>query len=277
MSDTYFTAIRTLTEIGRYGDALDLVAEGVARIDSLGGPSVSATSWSAFSHCVRGEWDEALAVMDRAYELLGDRAADPPAAAAVAYGVAAYIHAARGNTSRAEDYLRIIRPAGARDPRFPSTAWAAWALLRLGRMDDARAELALLEPFRMNWGYWLAARCELAGEEGAWDEAEGLVKRAREHADASGLLALPAYADRLEGRAALARGDEETGITALRRSAETFAALTARWEWACSVLDLAAVGVVDALPEAQRVLERAGSVRELERAAALDEARGVSR
>ena len=48
MSDTYFTAIRTLTEIGRYGDALDLVAEGVARIDSLGGPSVSATSWSAF-------------------------------------------------------------------------------------------------------------------------------------------------------------------------------------------------------------------------------------
>jgi class 3 adenylate cyclase len=277
VSDTYFTATRSLTEIGRYRDALALIAEGVPRIGDLGGPYLSLLSWSALARCVCGEWDDALRAMDRTYELLGDRAGDPPGAASIAYGVAAFIHAARGDEARADDYLRIIGPAGARDPRFPSTGWAGLALLRLGRSRDARATIALLEPYRINWGYWLAIRCELVADDEAWGEAPELAARANEHAEAAGLLALPAYAHRLEGRAALARGDDEAAIGALRRSVDAFAALDARWEWACTVLELAGAGVVDDLGKAQDVLERTGALRELGRAAALSASARASR
>jgi class 3 adenylate cyclase len=278
VSDTYFTATRTLTEIGRYRDALAVVHEGVPRIEALGGPFVSVLSWSAFARCVCGDWDGAVDAAERTIEWLGDRAADPPAASSVAYGVAAFIGAARGDDERAEDYLRGIRRAGARDPRFPGTAWAALALARLGRLGEARAELDLLEQYRINWGYWLAARCELAAEQEAWEEATELVARARAHAEAAGLLSLPAYADRLEGRAALSRGELADAAAALRRSAATFDELGAGWERACSQLDLAAATSSEAtLAEARATFEAVGARRELDRAAALSASERASR
>ncbi|MGH3102667.1 MAG: LuxR family transcriptional regulator, partial [Gaiellaceae bacterium] len=84
------------------------------------------------------------------------------------------------------------------------------------------------------------------------------------------------YADRLEGRAAAAAGDVERATELLRRSAEGFAALGARWEEAWSRLLVAEVIVGGEARQAERelaaalpVFEQLGSVREAERVRAL--------
>jgi hypothetical protein len=86
-------------------------------------------------------------------------------------------------------------------------------------------------------------------------------------------LSLPLFADRLEGRAAAARGDVAKATELLGRSAEGFAALEARWEEACSRLLLVEVllgsdkqTAEQELRTALPVFKRLGSVREVERA-----------
>ncbi len=88
-------------------------------------------------------------------------------------------------------------------------------------------------------------------------------------------LALPLFADRLEGRAAGAGGDVTAAAELLGRSAEGFAALEAPWEEAWSRLLLAEILARSDPQVAERelrgalaVFERLGSVREAERARA---------
>ena len=86
---------------------------------------------------------------------------------------------------------------------------------------------------------------------------------AREEAAACGLLALPFFADRLEGRML---GSAEL----LRRSAEGFAELGAPWEEAWSRLLLAELtGEAADLGGSLATFERRGSVAELDRVQAL--------
>ncbi len=66
-----------------------------------------------------------------------------------------------------------------------------------------------------------------------------IVAAARAWADKTGLLALPAFADRLEGQASLAAGDVELGLERLRRSRATSARLEAAWDGARTELILA--------------------------------------
>src|SRR5262249_25664353 len=119
----------------------------------------------------------------------------------------------------------------------------------------------------------LEVLCEIAAMRERWDEAAGLVAAAREEAEIGEQLALPLYADRLEGRAARTSGDGAAASELLGRSAAGFATLGARWEAAWSRLVLA--GVVGP-PEAERELaaalalfESLGSVAEVERARTL--------
>ena len=85
---------------------------------------------------------------------------------------------------------------------------------------------------------------------------------------------LPFAADRLEGRAALARGEPEAAITPLEVASAGFDSAGARWERARTDLDLAdallAVGDAAAasprLDGAARTFEELRSVRELARA-----------
>jgi hypothetical protein len=104
-----------------------------------------------------------------------------------------------------------------------------------------------------------------------WDEAADLVAAARRAAAVGEQLALPLHADRLEGRAACARGDVTAGMVLLGRSADGFAALGARWEEAWSRLLLA--GVVERadgeLAAAPSVFRNLGSVQEAARAETL--------
>jgi hypothetical protein len=78
------------------------------------------------------------------------------------------------------------------------------------------------------------------------------VADARAWAAKTGLLALPAFADRLEGQTALAAGDVELGLKRLRRARDTSARLEAAWDRARTELILAS-----ALLEADDRLEAA--------------------
>jgi hypothetical protein len=147
----------------------------------------------------------------------------------------------------------------------------ALVLARQGRFDEA---LALI-PFATRTlaaGATLEARCEIAAARERWDEAAELVAAARDETEVGEQLALPLFADRLEGRAAFARGDAVEAAALLVRSAEGFAALGARWEEAWSRLLLAEAVAGCERGRAERELagalplfEELGSVHETER------------
>ena len=96
----------------------------------------------------------------------------------------------------------------------------------------------------------------------------------REHARIAPAPSVAAFADRLEGRAALAAGNLERAIELLTAASAAFADLQAPWERALTDLDLgralAAAGRTD---DARRVLvgavaafERLGAARDVARA-----------
>ena len=125
-------------------------------------------------------------------------------------------------------------------------------------------------------GSHLEAMCEVVAAQGDWDTAAEIVPMARAEAERGELLALPLFADRLDGRSASALGDAERATRMLQRSAEGFRRLEARWEQAWSNLLLGEV-LLDADPgRARLVVEAAAatfrdlrSVQEEDRAAKL--------
>jgi hypothetical protein len=102
-------------------------------------------------------------------------------------------------------------------------------------------------------------------------KAHGTLAEAREHADLAGLLALPAYADRLEGRLRVAEGDFPRALELLDRARSVLSSLGAAWEAACTGLDLAATlagiddrdGAREQLSAAMPTLKRLRSADEL--------------
>jgi hypothetical protein len=118
------------------------------------------------------------------------------------------------------------------------------------------------------------AQSELVAASGSWDEAPALVRSMREHAEQAETAALVPFADRLEGRASLASGDATTGATLLHRAADRFEELSAPWECALTLVDLArALATLGKRDDARAALDDAistftalRSVRDLERA-----------
>jgi hypothetical protein len=96
----------------------------------------------------------------------------------------------------------------------------------------------------------------------------------RRHAERAGTAALVPFADRLEGRALLASGDATTGAALLHRAAGRFEELSAPWESALTLVDLArALAALGKRDDARATLDDAistftalRSVRDLERA-----------
>jgi hypothetical protein len=151
------------------------------------------------------------------------------------------------------------------------------ALARRGDFPAARRLLDELLDGGVYRGRELEARCALVAEQGAWDEADAVLARARGHAEAARLRALPLHADRLEGRARVAGGDAAGAVACLERAASGFAGLAAAWEVAVTELALGeALAALDRDDDAARVIGRAAGVferlrvpRELEQARAL--------
>ncbi|HEX7172150.1 MAG TPA: AAA family ATPase, partial [Candidatus Limnocylindria bacterium] len=185
------------------------------------------------------------------------------------YAVAAYLHEIAGRSAEADALIEELdRSQATRGDTGVSSArlWIVEILLRRGRVDLARQRLSVADPSRdrQNLDLTYEAWAELFGHEGSWAEAPQLIADARDWAAHGGLLALPAVADRLEGRMLSADGDAERGVELLRTARDTFDRLEAEWDRARTDLDL-----VDALLSLGRTAEAArvaaGALATLER------------
>jgi hypothetical protein len=181
------------------------------------------------------------------------------------FGAATYIHELRGNRAAADRYLTMIRRMAEQMGSYHSAA--PWVLLVLGlrgEFEEAHARLADYEVLHtgVHRTLLLEAECELVADEERWDEASGVVGRARAHAQTGGAVALTAFADRLDGRAAAARGENvDHALHLLKRAQDTFTGLEARWEAARTELSLAEALVASGRnAEAAPVLDRALAV-----------------
>ena len=281
VGDAFYTAAWTVFDVGEYDKAILIAAEGTARLEDLGAQPLGTRAIESIARYSTGDWDETMAVYQRIRDGLGDRAATPPSPVAAPWGVAALIHAIRGETDEADGLLEEIAAAeraNERATRWP-LLWTAQALARRGEL--AEAHLALEKLGGVGQRIWrhrvLEGQCHLLVIEGDWEAAPGLVEEARAHAVFAGIRSLPCHADRLEGRAALVVGDPEAAIVALERSAAGFTELGAGWEIAVTELALGdallSAGrnaeAQDALARATAVFERLRAVTELAAARAL--------
>jgi hypothetical protein len=280
IGDTYAMLAYTAQYIGRYAAAeadAGVCIERSRGVDS--GSYIHGLTWRVAARFMLGNWDGALA--DQAE--LESLAAQDPRALPVAYTMRAYTftslcHELRGARDEADRYIELGRrffesrrsPVQARGSVHLQPL--ALTLARRGRFEEA-LEMSPLIPRSAGAAVTLEVLCELTAAQERWEDASALVAAAREEAENGELLAVPLHAHRLEGRAAAAAGDAQRAATLLRRSAEGFAALQARWEEAWSRLllaeALAEIQPRDAgreLEAALAVFTRLGSVREVERA-----------
>ncbi|MEX2458687.1 MAG: AAA family ATPase, partial [Actinomycetota bacterium] len=280
LGDLYAVAAWGEFHIGRYEACLSLADEGVLQAEGSPGVTLHALSWRVLALIRLGRWDEAVAALARLNEVLGDRWDDPPGFALRAFGAGAYLLDAMGNRGAADRYLSVATDETRRS-LLSAAPWVGELLARRGEFERARTILDEQDPSarRQNSGLILEARCELLAEEAAWDEADKVAGEARAHAAQNGLEALPAFADRLEGRAALAAGDHDRAIRLLRHALDRFGSLGADWEAARTRLDLAtslaAASPARARAEAEAALEdleRMGAIRETSRARELVQA-----
>ena len=279
IGDSLAVAARAAYHVGRFHEAeahATACIERARAIDS--GSYLHGLVWRVAARFSRGEWDAATADHAELERLAGlSPQGLPPAFAMGAYTRVALCHELRGERETADQYVDLARRyvkevLHARVGGSIHLPPLALALARRQRYEEA-LDLLPLEPRSLAAGPSLEVLCEIAAARERWDEAPDLVAVAREEAAVGELLALPHYADRLEGRAAAANGDPAAAAQLLGRSAAGFAALGARWEEAWSRLLLAEVvegpRAEEELAAALPVFEGLGSVYEAERARAL--------
>jgi hypothetical protein len=272
IGDAYQVAADTALLVGNYRIGLELAAEGYER--SREGPIWrTCLAWRALAKFRLGDWEGMLADM-RELELTPD----PEAYwyfSLMASG--AEVHQLRGNESVARGMLDGLGVEPGKQSRFRAVGSVARVLAMQG--DRARA-LALLDATwdsRVTNSKLLESECDVVAITGAWERAPDTIARARANAEEAWLVALPLYADRLEGRTALASSDGAGAIDALVRARDGFESLGARWDAATSALSLgeALVAIGEAerarqeLTHALAVFEELGSVSEAARARSL--------
>jgi tetratricopeptide (TPR) repeat protein len=280
LGDTHAMAAWTRFHVGRYREAFDLADAGVNNTPpDARGMLLHCIAWRALARCRLGDWDGFLADLARSQEFMGDRSAEPPYFAARPFAAAVLVHEVQGNRAAADRFLDLIRRIDERQGKAKASdrdPWIAWALARRGAFDAARAQLwqPLLDTWKAALPVIMEARCDVLGDMEAWDEVPAFLDEARAYAEVAGLEALPAFADRLEGRLALAEKRWDRAGDILARAAQGFGEIEARWEEARTRLLLAeallAAGRGDAarteLDSAHPVFDRLISVRELARA-----------
>ena len=265
IADIYGTVAWQLVHIGDYRRAVQLPMGGEAGSSVAGVPPISHRTKYVFNAVAAfrlADWDrfwEVFAMLDAATDH------DRPFSYHTMrlYGLAAYLKEVAGDPAAADSLIaELDRSQATRGNVGVSGArlWIVETLVRRGRSAEARVRLAEADPVRgvQNVDLDFEAWAALIAAEGTWDEAPPIVAEARKWADKTGLLALPAFADRLEGQAALAEGDVELGLERLRRSRATSARLEAAWDRARTELILAtALLEVDEKREAAEVLTSA--------------------
>ena len=280
VGDALQTAADVSLAIGRYRDAVRFADEGYER--SRSGPDVwrACLAWRAVARFQLGEWD----AMVEDIELLEATRATTRFGYAGYFTVAARSCASllfeiRGESDRADhlyDLAIEYSPGTATSRRIP---WLARFAAHRGRADEALEWLAKGDraDSELSRSAILEGACAVIADLGRWDLAETKVAEARAFADLAQVEALLVHADRVDGRAALARGDLGPAIAALTRARDGFGKLGARWEEALSALWLAeALRAAGSADEARASAERAAAVfDELRSARELEHARSL--
>ncbi|HZA41411.1 MAG TPA: AAA family ATPase, partial [Actinomycetota bacterium] len=280
-SDTYGMLAWVTTMMGRYRDAISYATTGVDfALDVNPGGLLHSLAWRAHARFMIGDWDGALAdqaEIERINEgLPGHILAIPYSLRA--YALAMLIHELRGDEERAGNYFELLARSSELPPSMGPTEggmFVARYLVHGGNIDRARSILAAARTKFA--GFQLEASMDLIAAAGEWDHTMEIVSHARERALVGELEALPAFADRLQGRHAWATGDLSTAEQKLRSAIATFDRVGATWERAVTQLDLGEVlrkvggpgEAVTPLRAALSEFARLRSVREEERAARL--------
>ena len=273
IEDVYAMAAWGAFNQGRFADALTLADEGFRRaVEVSPAVAVHCLEWRSLANFELGNWDAFLADVARATTMLPGREDEArPGFRRRPWMVAALLYRLRGDARGTQDALERALPLTiprddqvAEDPD-PGQPWQALLLARQGLFGEARAATVLpVAPYhRQAAGLLIAARCEVVAMAGAWDEVPALLAEAESEARRGGLLALPAHAQRLEGRAARAGSDLHGAIDALSRARAGFHRIGARWERACTELDLAeALAAARRAEQARTTLAGAWSIFE---------------
>jgi hypothetical protein len=197
------------------------------------------------------------------------------------YGIAPLILDDRGDVARADRMVAVMEHLRNRRIGRMRMAKAAVALLfaRRAAPDPAREYMdeAMAEESDSPTPMVREMQLDVLGELGAWAEAPQHIASSRAAAERAGLLALPVYADRLDGRVALAEGRSQDAVRLLERARARFQELGARWEAAFTELRLAEAQVIAGDREGSRrslgaalpVFEELSSLREIDEARAM--------
>jgi class 3 adenylate cyclase/tetratricopeptide (TPR) repeat protein len=248
IADIYGTVVWGLAHIGKYREAVEIphiVLTPSGTVLAGGGSDRMLSVFRAVAFYRLGEWD-------RFWELFEEidtreRAADRPVPTYHVqrmYGIAAHLKEISGDPSAADDLIEWVdrsqasrKDVGVSGPRL----WVVQTLVRRGRTAEARERLAQDDPVRgtQNRDLTLEAWAEVIAADGTWDEAPAIAAQARSWATQTGLLALPAFADRLEGRAFIAGGELDRGLELLQRARDTQRGLEAVWDRAQTELAIA--------------------------------------
>jgi hypothetical protein len=278
IGDIYATGAWIRYEVGDYREAHRLADLGTQLME---GQAVNfqlhCLAWRNAARFRLGDWEGALADVELCRERLGERADAPPYFASSPFAVAALIESVRGNGAESDRLVDMLLPLErTTSGRFTRLLpWMSRLFVERGELSEARARLV---PFPVGWrvhgGQMLEARCELVAAENAWDEAASVSRESRTYAEAGGLKALAHFAERLEGRAALAAGRTHEAAVHLRAASDGFRRLGAAWEQARTDLDLARCstgddGAREPASSAMEVFERLRCVRDVARALAL--------
>jgi class 3 adenylate cyclase len=241
VGNIFAEAARVEFHVGRYREAQLLADEAFSRsLESAPAIAVYSLGFRAQARCRLGDWDGVVSDVAATEELLAGRGDLPPLYSTEQFAAAAFVREVQGDSSTS-DRLTALLERALRGDRWQSARVALWLALRAARkrsFDEAWAHLDRLDQQARQsaLGLVLEAKCEIVAEEQAWNRSAAIVAEARHHSRDAKLIALPFYADRLEGRALLASGDVRKAQKPLARAANGFRQLEAKWETARSML-----------------------------------------
>ena len=225
-------------QIGAYRRALEIADEGVTAIGGrAANVEIHLRAWRCALQYRLGSWDEAMREFQFVRDLLDERRDEPPYFAGHAFAIAGTIEDARGNRVEADRLADLFAGLG----RLYSGRLYPFLLRFLVRRGDLERASSMERP--SNWsihaGDAYEAESELLAASGTWDAAPDLASMMRAYSASAGTEIVPAFADRLEGRAGLAAGDPERAVELFTRAISLFDRLVAVWERALTEADLA--------------------------------------